>query len=159
MDSPTTLTIIYTNMTAKKTQSSRPGRNVRQQDIDVNQIAEIIHKKITTHDKDGHDVITEDTGVRMNLTTIFSIIGSLIVGVAASSIYLTNKDVNYSTTLESHDKRLTNVERYQEEIKSMRVDVAVLKDQVGTLVKSVDSQKAAVDYMVDNIKQNNPKPR
>jgi hypothetical protein len=153
------------------TDQQKPSRRVRSSktqipgqqisfgnETDFDRIATILHEKITKSDGSGNNVINENTAVKMNMGMVFSIIGSLIIGVSAASVYWTKKDISVSNTLEDHSKRITTVEKTMNDVQQMRNDVIIMKEQLNNVNRSVESQKATLDYLVEAA-NNNKQPQ
>lgn len=149
---------------SKRVRSSKaqvPGHHFSfGKETDFDRIATILHEKITKSDSSGNNVINENTAVKMNMGMVFSIIGSLIIGVSAASVYWTKKDISVSNTLEDHSKRITTVEKTMNDVQKMRDDVIIMKEQLNNVNRSVESQKATLDYLVQAANDKRPpRPR
>lgn len=145
----------------RSSKSQVPGHHLSfGNETDFDRIATILHEKITKSDSSGNNVINENTAVKMNMGMVFSIIGSLIIGVSAASVYWTKKDISVSNTLEDHSKRITTVEKTMSDVQQMRNDVIIMKEQLNNVNRSVESQKATLDYLVEAANDKRPpRPR
>ncbi len=147
-------------MSARKTSTQTARKPVVKNGSNLeDRIATLLHEKITTNQKNGDTIISDNTSVKLNMQKMFGIFGSLIVGVSVATAFWINNQNNVDTAIKTHDSRISSVEKTLKDMQELKTSVDKMQIQLQTVSTSLleqkvvlDQQKANLEYIVQSMK-------